>query len=81
MAKVTKKDFVRAWMTSSSAREVAEKTSLSPTMISSYGSRLRRAGVNLPKFPAGAPGCTANVDELNAIVAEFTSIAAGKENR
>lgn len=63
-------EFVKAWMTSDTVDEVAEKMGLTKTSVQSKANNLRSKGVLLPKKwrPAVDPN---SVEELNKLVAKY----------
>lgn len=68
---VDSEDFVRAWQTSESVAEVAEKMSMSKLGASVKASHLRRAGVPLKKYRTGIGS---DPDEFIAIWNSATSL-------
>lgn len=62
-------DFVRAWLSSSSVREVAQRTGLTPSTCQVYAVRLRRLGVKLPGMKGRTLGGL-DVNALNRIIEE-----------
>ena len=59
--------FVDSWLSSTSIREVAEKTGLSDGTVVCYGSMLRRIGVDLPRMNRATP---INARALNTRIRE-----------
>lgn len=64
--KVSDSGFVEAWVSSKSVPEVSGKTGLARPSVVARASRLRKAGVNLPRFCRA--GRAVDVAGLNAII-------------
>lgn len=65
---VTPEQFVRAWNTSSSAVEVAQKLDMAPHSASARASWYRKKGVDLKRFLRGAkPAARLDVAALNKL--------------
>ena len=71
---ISNEEFVLIWQTASSRKDVAEKTGLSVFSVSARATKLRKAGVNIKKFPRGRVGTAdvINVDALNKLVLDAT---------
>jgi len=65
----TDKEFVTAYASSNSLKEVAEKLDVEVGTVQTRASKLRKRGVNLPKFARKVT--QTNVDELNELLAEM----------
>lgn len=67
---VTAEDFVIAWNTSTSAKEVAEKVGMPIPIVHARASKYRKAGVRLRDHKVQS-GRSLNVAKLNALIDEL----------
>jgi len=65
---VSNEEFVRAWVSSTSVAQVAQKTGQSIDYCRIRSCKLRKAGVKLPKYESGRKVSTLNVDALNDLI-------------
>jgi len=65
---VSAADFVRAWMSSATLDQVAQKTGMHTATASTRATRLRRKGVKMPMLHRGGGHGRLNVAELNALI-------------
>lgn len=66
MTQETAARFIEIWYTATSRKEVADKFGVAEATASAYASRLRKAGVELPRFHVGRPPLLPlEVDALN----------------
>lgn len=64
--KISHAEFVKTWMASDSIATILTATSMSKQAIQARAAKLRKAGVNLPRFQRlGEP---IDVDALNALI-------------
>lgn len=64
--KVTAEEFVTAWNTSKTAKEVSERLKMPPAIVHARASKYRKAGVRLKSM--SQRGGPIDVDKLNAII-------------
>lgn len=62
-------EFVTAYATSSNLKETAEKLGVKVGTVQTRASKLRKSGVNLPKFARKVTAI--HVDALNQLLAEL----------
>jgi len=67
---VTAEEFVIAWNTSTSAKEVAEKVGMPIPIVHARASKYRKAGVRLKDHKVQS-GRSLNVAKLNALIDEM----------
>ena len=65
-----RKDFIKAWMGSSTTAEAADKLGLTRGAASAQAGVMRKAGVNLPKYRAKSL-TEEIVKELNVLINEI----------
>jgi biotin operon repressor len=66
---ISNEEFVLIWQSATSRKDVAEKTGLSIYVVSARAAKLRKAGVNIKKFPRGRTIVdTVDVEALNKII-------------
>ena len=63
-------EFVSLWLGSATLAEVATKLGKSKPAVAMFANRLRRLGVNLPKFKTGVSTSDVNVKALNALISK-----------
>lgn len=66
MAKATNEEFVQAWMSCGTIKEVAARTGLKPSGVTSRAAWMRMKGVKLPKLSKGPTPL--DVDALNKLI-------------
>jgi hypothetical protein len=69
---VSPEAFIRAWQTSSSADEVAEKLKMPKPIVHARATTYRKAGVKLKSMPR-AGKASLDVDALNRLVDELAA--------
>ncbi|MBA4190924.1 MAG: hypothetical protein C0467_23290 [Planctomycetaceae bacterium] len=67
---LTPRDFVLAWESSQSLKEVAEKTGIKASIAAARASLYRSRGINLKKFKQGRKPQD-SVEELNKLIEEM----------
>jgi len=67
---VSPEEFIRAWQTSASADEVAEKLKMPKPIVHARATTYRKAGVKLKSMPRKGQG-KLDVDALNRLVEEL----------
>ena len=72
---ITDAEFVTAWAKSNSLAEVAEKTGLAKQSVLTRGTRLRKAGVKLPRF---ARRKSVDVEGLNSLLTDLLRKPVGR---
>ena len=65
---VSPEDFVRAWQSSSSMQEIAEKIGIKYNAVATRGAAYRKRGIQLKILDSASQ--TINVDELNNLISE-----------
>lgn len=65
------KTFVEIWQGSGSRAMAAEMLGITPEQAGRIADRLRRAGVELKRFPRGRPKKEVLVDDLNEVIRQL----------
>jgi len=67
---ISNEEFVLIWQNATSRKDVSDKTGLSVFSVSARATKLRKAGVNIKKFPRGRTGSSDVIDvtALNKLV-------------
>jgi hypothetical protein len=74
---VSPEDFIRAWQTSQSADEVAEKLKMPKGIVHARASNYRTAGIRLKKMPRSRKN-KLDVDALNKMIEEMNAYVRNK---
>ena len=61
--------FVSTWKSNSTVDAVAAAMEMTPAQVSATATKLRKAGVALPKYTRGSSAADIDVDALNALLA------------
>jgi len=64
------KEFIKIWQTSSSMKEVVEKTGMGYNTVAARARRYRKKGIPLKPYPRGFQP-TGNIDELKEYAQSF----------
>lgn len=70
---VTPSEFVVAWQTSRTTREVSEKLGMPPANVRTRASLYRKRGIRLKKYQPPNQGRHLDIDALNALADKYAS--------